>query len=76
MTAEIRDSARLKEEVTQRLAAIDEILNVVTGTPPQASISGGTSSFLNENGQMNTATPATLRGARVKLPKLEVRKFN
>ena len=79
VTAEIRDSARLKAEVTQRLAAIDEKLNVVTGTPPQASESGATSSFLNEsqeNGHINAATPATQKSARVKLPKLEVRKFN
>ena len=56
VTAEIRDSARLKAEVTQRLAAIDEKLNVVTGTPPQACESGATNSFLNEsqeNGHIN-----------------------
>jgi len=79
VTAEIRDSARLKAEVTQRLAAIDEKLNVVTGTPPQASESGAMSSFLNEsqeNDHINAATPATQKSARVKLPKLEVRKFN
>ena len=79
VTAEIRDSARLKAEVTQRLAAIDEKLKVVTGTPPQASESGATSSILNEsqeNRHINAATPATQKSARVKLPKLEVRKFN
>ena len=79
VTAGIRDSARLKAEVTQGLAAIDEKLNVVTGTPPQASESGATSSFLNEsldNGHINALTPATQKSAWVKLPKLEVRKFN
>ena len=48
-------------------------------TPPQAIKSEATSFFLNENeenGNMNTATPATQKSARVKLPRLEVRKFN
>ena len=66
VTAEIIDSARLKAEVTQRLVAIDEKLNVVTGTLPQASESGATSSFLNEskkNGHINAATPATQKSA-------------
>ena len=79
VTAEIGESARLKAEVTQRLVAIDEKLNVVTGTPPPSSEGQATSSFLNvnqENGNLNAATPTTQKNARVKLPKLEVRKFN
>ena len=70
VTAEIGESARLKAEVTQRLVAIDEKLNVVTGTPPPSSEGQATSSFLNlnqENGHLNAATPATQKSARVKL---------
>ena len=79
VTAKIGESARLRAEVIQRLVALDEKLNVVTGTPPQSNESQATSSPLNENqenGHMNAANSATQKGARVKLPQLEVRKFN
>ena len=60
VTAEIRDSARLKAEVTQGLPAIDKKLNVVIGTPPLARESGATISVLNESqekGHINAAPP-------------------
>ena len=67
VTAEIGESARL--------VALDEKLNIVTGTPPPSSEGKATSSVLKENqenGHLNAVTPATQKSAQVKLPKLEV----
>ena len=71
VTAEIGESARLKAEVTQRLVAIDDKLNVVTGTPSPSSEGQATSSFLSlnqDNENLNAATPATQKNARVETP--------
>ena len=79
---EITRAASLKAEVTQRLVAIDERLSASSNVPhpePSTSQAVNTPPASNQNGAQNTSSPATTSGnqktARVKLPKLEVRKF-
>ena len=83
VTEEITRAATLKADVTQRLVAIDERLTATSNVPhPEPSTSQAVSSppASNQNGAQNTSSPATTSGnqktARVKLPKLEVRKFS
>ena len=76
---EIDRAARLKADVLQKLAAIDEILTVPqpAGLSESENMSWSPSSTLNQNGVANRATSssANSKTVRVKLPKLEVRKF-
>ena len=78
ITAEIDRAARLKADVLQRLAAIDEKLTVLQpGLSESQNMSGSPSSpYQNvvENGA--TSSSANSKIVRVKLPKLELRKFN
>ena len=77
ITAEIDRAAKLKADVLQRLAAIDEKLTVQTGLSESQNMSGSPSSpYQNvvENGA--TSSSANSKTVRVKLPKLEVRKFS
>lgn len=78
ITAEIDRAARLKADVLQRLAAIDEKLAVLqSGLSESQHMSGPPSSpYQNvvENGA--TSSSANSKTVRVKLPKLEVRKFS
>ena len=78
ITAEIDRAARLKADVLQRLAAIDEKLTVLQpGLSESQNVSGTPSSpYQNvvENGA--TSSSANSKTVRVKLPKLEVRKFS
>ena len=78
ITAEIDRAARLKADVLQRLAAIDEKLAVLQpGLSENQHMSGPPSSpYQNvvENGA--TSSSANSKTVRVKLPKLEVRKFS
>ena len=78
ITAEIDRAARLKADVLQRLAAIDEKLTALQpGLSESQSVSGTPSSpYQNvvENGA--TSSSANSKTVRVKLPKLEVRKFS
>ena len=78
ITAEIDRAARLKADVLQRLAAIDEKLTVLQpGLSESQNMSGSPSSpYQNvvENGA--TSSSANSKTVRVKLPKLEVRKFS
>ena len=78
ITAEIDRAARLKADVLQRLAAIDEKLAVLQpGLSESQHMSGPPSSpYQNvvENGA--TSSSANSKTVRVKLPKLEVRKFS
>ena len=83
VTEEITRAATLKADVTQRLVAIDKRLTAMSNVPhPEPSTSQAVSSppASNQNGAQNTSSPATTSGnqktARVKLPKLEVRKFS
>lgn len=55
---------------------VDEEKSTEEDVKAQSSESQATSSLLNENGHMITANSATQKGTRVKLPKLEVTKFN
>ena len=75
ITAEIDRAARLKADVLQRLAAIDEKLTVLQ---PGLSESQNMSSPLNQNvvEKGATSSSANSKTVRVKLPKLEVRKFS
>ena len=78
-TAEIDRAARLKADVLQRLAAIDEKLTVLQpGLSESQNMSWSPSSPLNQNVVDNGATSssANSKTVRVKLPKLEERKFN
>ena len=79
ITAEIDRAGRLKADVLQRLAAIDENLTVLQpGLSESQNMSGSSSSPLNQNVVENGATSssANSKTVRVKLPKLEVRKFS
>ena len=81
VTEEITRAASLKAEVTQRLVAIDEKLTAVPNmSQPEANTSQVVSSppASNQNGVQNQPSTATTdqKTARVKLPKLEVRKFS
>ena len=74
---EISRAASLKAETTQRLVTIDEKLTALN-VLPSAMISAPASNPLNSNLTENAASPGTSansKTARVKLPKLEVRKF-
>ena len=75
ITAEIDRAAKLKADVLQRLAAIDEKLTVLQpGWRESQNMSGSPSSpYQNvvENGA--TSSSANSKTVRVKLPKLEVR---
>ena len=79
VTTEIDRSTRLKADVTQRLVAIDEKLaatNVLYASP-YAGSSGSQGQNIVENGSGNRVTSAVNpKPVRVKLPKLEVRKFS
>ena len=79
VTAEIDRATRLKADVTQRLVAIDEKL-AATNVPyasPYAGSSGSQGQNIVENGSGNGVTSAVNpKLVRVKLPKLEVRKFS
>ena len=69
----------MKADVLQRLAAIDEKLTVLQpGLSESQNMSGCPSRPLNQNVVENGATSssANSKTARVKLPKLEVRKFS
>lgn len=55
---------------------VDDEKSTKEDVKAQSSESQATSSLLNENGHMITANSATQKGTRVKLPKLEVTKFN
>ena len=79
VTTEIDRSTRLKADVTQRLVAIDEKLAATN--VPYASLYAGSSGSqgqnIVENGSGNGVTSAVNpKPVRVKLPKLEVRKFS
>ena len=79
ITAEIDRDARLKADVLQRLAAIDEKLTVLQpGFCESQNMSWSPSSPLNQNVVKNGATSssANSKAVRVKLPKLEVLKFS
>ena len=74
---EISRVASLKAETTQRLVTIDEELTALN-VLPSAMISAPASNPLNSSLTENAASPGTSansKTARVKLPKLEVRKF-
>ena len=74
---EISRAASLKAETTQRLVTIDEKLTALN-VLPSAMISAPASNPLNSSLTENAASPGTSansKTARVKLPKLEVRKF-
>ena len=80
---EITRAASLKGEVTQRLVAIEGRLSPtlnVQQTEPTASPAMSSPPASNQNGAQNPPSPAMTSGnqktARVKLPKLEVRKFS
>ena len=79
ITAETDRAARLKADVLQRLAAIDEKLTVLQpGLSKSQNMSWCPSGPLNQNVVENGATfsSANSKTVRVKLPKLEVRKFS
>ena len=79
ITAEMDRAARLKADVLQILAAIDEKLTVLQpGLSESQNMSWSPSSPLKQNVVENGATSssANSKTVRVKLPKLEVRKFN
>ena len=74
---EISRAASLKAETTKRLVTIDEKLTALN-VLPSAMISAPASNPLNWSLTENAASPGTSansKTARVKLPKLEVRKF-
>ena len=78
-TAEIDRAARLKADVLQRLAAIDEKLTVLQpGLSESQNMSWSPPSPLNQNVVDNggTSNSANSKTVRVKLPKLEERKFS
>ena len=80
ITTEIDRTARLKADVLQRLAAIDEKLTVPqpAGLSESANMSWSPSSPLNQIFVANGASSSSgnSKTVRVKLSKLEVRKFS
>ena len=67
----------MKADVLQRLAAINKKLTVLQpGLSESQNMSGSPPSPLNQNVVENGATSSSVNPARVKLPRLEVRKFS
>ena len=67
----------MKADVIQRLAAINKKLTVLQpGLSESQNMSGSPPSPLNQNVVENGATSSSVNPARVKLPRLEVRKFS
>ena len=67
----------MKADVLQRLAAINKKLTVLQpGLSESQNMSGSPPSPLNQNIVENGATSSSVTPIRVKLPRLEVRKFS